>query len=226
MPAPAFHADRLSLESDGAEHFPAALGAAELEALDRASTLAPGKPGRRLEPGMGLRALLGGPDAIAASLLGPAARPVRAMLLDKNRGRNWALGWHQDRTIALRARRPVHGFGAWTVKAGIVHAEPPFPLLERMLTLRVHLDPAGPDNAPLMIVPGSHRLGRIAEPDIPGIAERHEPFACLADAGDIWAYASTILHASERASAPARRRVLQLSYSADDLPGGLEWLGV
>lgn len=25
---------------------------------------------------------------------------------------------------------------------------------------------------------------------------------------------------------PARRRVLQLNYSADELPGGLEWLGV
>jgi hypothetical protein len=170
--------------------------------------------------------LLGAADAIAESFLGPASRPVRAMLLDKNTDRNWALGWHQDRTIAVRARRPVGGFGGWTVKAGIVHAEPPFALLEGMLTLRIHIDPAGPANAPLSIVRGSHRLGRLAEPGIAEVAARGEAHACIADAGDIWAYAATIVHASDRAVVPQRRRVLQISYSADDLPGGLEWLGV
>ena len=111
------------------------------------------------------------------------------------------------------------------MKSGILHAEPPFGLLERMLTLRIHLDPAGPGNAPLLILRGSHRLGRIAEPEIPEIAERCETYACLAEAGDIWVYAATTLHASDRANVPARRRVLQVSYSAEELPGGLEWLG-
>ena len=45
-------------------------------------------------------------------------------------------------------------------------------------------------------------------------------------AGDVWVYSASILHASDRASAGGRRRVLQLSYSADPLPGGLEWLGI
>jgi hypothetical protein len=35
-----------------------------------------------------------------------------------------------------------------------------------------------------------------------------------------------ILHASEAARRPARRRVLQVDYAARDLPGALEWLGV
>lgn len=226
MPLAAPRADDPTLARDGAEHFPAALSRAERAALGGALTIAPGRPGARLEPDKKLRPLLGAADAIAASFLGPASRPVRAMLLDKNPARNWALGWHQDRTIAVRARRPVDGYGAWTVKSGIVHVEPPFALLERMLTLRVHLDPAGPVNGPLLIVRGSHRLGRIAEADADAIAEREGTFACLAEAGDIWAYAPTILHASERSAAPAQRRVLQLSYSADDLPCGLEWLGV
>lgn len=95
-----------------------------------------------------------------------------------------------------------------------------------MLALRIHLDGAGEDNAPLLIVPGSHRLGRIAEPEIAGTVTRLGVRACLAEAGDVWAYAAPILHASERARSPARRRVLQLAYSAEDLPGGLEWLGL
>ena len=102
---------------------------------------------------------------------------------------------------------------------------PPFALLERMLTLRIHLDPAGPDNAPLLIVPGSHRLGVLAGRDIPAIAARGPQAACLAERGDLWLYATPILHASARAARPERRRVLQLLYSADALPNGLQWLG-
>lgn len=51
-------------------------------------------------------------------------------------------------------------------------------------------------------------------------------FACLAAAGDMWAYATPILHASSAATQPRRRRVLQVDYAAIDLPGGLEWLGI
>jgi hypothetical protein len=35
-----------------------------------------------------------------------------------------------------------------------------------MLTLRIHLDPVGPDNAPQLVMIGSHRFGRVAEGDI------------------------------------------------------------
>jgi ectoine hydroxylase-related dioxygenase (phytanoyl-CoA dioxygenase family) len=112
------------------------------------------------------------------------------------------------------------------MKSGIDHAVPPLALLERMLTLRLHLDDCAADNSPLLIAPGSHRLGRIAERDIPATVERLGASACLAGAGDIWAYRTLVLHASARAAAPTRRRVLQLLYSADTLPPPLDWLGV
>jgi hypothetical protein len=219
--------DRAALERDGALHFPGAFDDPGIAALQ--SCVAPlpdGRPGARLLPGTALRPLLAPADRIASAFLGPAARPVRALLLDKGPERNWALGWHQDRTIALRERIDVPGFADWTVKSGIAHAVPPFALLERMLTLRIHLDRAGPDNGPLLIVPGSHRLGPIAEPELEGVVERLGSFACLAEAGDVWLFSAPILHASARSLEPAGRRVLQLSYSADRLPGGLEWLGV
>ena len=112
------------------------------------------------------------------------------------------------------------------MKSGLHHTVPPFALLERMLTLRIHLDDTGPANAPLLVSPGTHRLGRIPEPEITPAVEAHGTAACLAEAGDIWVYSTPILHASERAAAPTRRRVLQLLYSADSLPPPLEWLGV
>jgi hypothetical protein len=215
----------MRLDRDGARLFPAAFTGSEIAGLIRFFS-GFDRPGARLGSMPGLAERLGPADSIARALLGPLARPVGAKLFDKSPGRNWALGWHQDRTVAVRERRDVAGFRQWTLKAGIPHCVPPFEILERSLTLRVHLDPAGPANAPLLVAPGSHRLGPVAERDMAAAVARHGAFACLAEAGDAWAFATPILHASERALRPARRRVLQLLYSADDLPGGLEWLGV
>ena len=164
--------------------------------------------------------------AAATALLGPGCQPVRATLFDKTVGANWALGWHQDRTIALAERIETPGFGPWSRKDGMLHVEPPFDLLELMVTLRVHLDAVGPDNAPLRIAPGSHRLGRLPEAEIDAAVARCGTHDCLAARGDIWAYATPILHASKAAKAPARRRVLQVDYSVDAMPGRLRWLGV
>lgn len=216
----------MQLDRDGARLFPAAFGPAEVAALADLLSLPAARPGARLTSTPGLAAILGPADAIAAGLIGPAARAVGAKLFDKSQARNWALGWHQDRSVAVRERRDVPGFGQWTLKSGIPHCVPPFGWLERSLTLRVHLDPVGAGNAPLLVAPGSHRLGPVAEPAIAAAVERCGVTACLAETGDVWAYATPILHASARAEAPARRRVLQLLYSADRLPGGLEWLGL
>ena len=158
--------------------------------------------------------------------MGKSCRAVRAVLFDKNRSLNWALGWHQDRTISVAERRDVPGFDSWTVKQGMIHVEPPFDIIASMVTLRVHFDPVPMNNAPLRIAPGSHRFGRIAEPDIPKIVERCGEAACTAEAGDVWIYRTPILHASDTAAANGRRRVLQVDYAAKELPGGLQWLGL
>lgn len=187
-----------------------------------------GRAGVRLHGIDGLAALLSA-DALgscAARLLGPAARPVRAILFDKNAATNWALGWHQDRTIAVAERVEAPGFGPWSIKAGMIHVEPPFSLIEAMITIRVHLDPVDTDNAPLLVAPGSHRLGRIAEAEIEDAVLRCGTAACLAGRGDIWVYATSILHASAASVRPARRRVLQVDFSAERLPAPLAWLGV
>ena len=174
----------------------------------------------------GLAEVAGPASAIATAILGDGARPVRATLFDKDRHRNWALGWHQDRTIAVRERSDAAGFEQWTMKQGIHHVVPPFAYLARMLTLRIHIDPAGPENAPLLVAPGSHRLGRHCRGDIRAAVDRCGRTTCPAKRGDVWLYATPILHASDRALRPGRRRVLQILYSADTLPGGLEWLGI
>ena len=200
---------------------------AELEAA--LACLPPDEAGIRIQGIQALRPLLaveGAIGAIAASVLGAVARPVRAILFNKSPETNWSLAWHQDRTICVKEKRETPGFGPWTVKGGMHHVSPPFDLLARMVTLRAHLDDVPTTNAPLLIAPGSHTLGRIPVSDVDEVVRRCGTRTCMAEAGDVWLYATPILHASEAASMPTSRRVLQVDFAADALPHGLEWLGV
>jgi hypothetical protein len=220
----------LNLGRDGADRYTGAMPREELTGLQRFSdAVLDGQSGIRVFDRPEVRAALAPGGSIgrcAAAILGAAARPVRAILFDKTADNNWAVPWHQDRTIAVRERQEVDGFGPWSVKAGVVHVEPPFDIIENMITIRAHLDDCPDDNAPLLVVPGSHRLGRVAAGDTAAVAHAHGHAACRAMAGDLWIYATSIVHASERARNPRRRRVLQVDYADSELPGGLQWLGV
>lgn len=197
-----------------------------LPALEQCYAGAPHAPGRRITRLGALAPFLTGSGAIAElveHLAGRAMRPVRAIAFDKSPDANWALGWHQDRTINLAARAEVEGYGPWTIKQGSQHVEPPFKVIAAMLTLRIHLDPVTQDNAPLEIALGSHRKGYIAEPDVAAVVAGSSLAVCLAQPGDVWAYSTPILHASQRSRSTARRRVLQVDFSAAALPEPLEW---
>lgn len=219
----------LTFERDGAVLVRQGALAVLERTLAMAVTFPQDHAGVRLYDVPALSAIIGAGSHIAGlatELLARPAFPVRAVLFNKSAQQNWSLAWHQDRTVVVRRRIEVDGFGPWTIKAGLVHVAPPMTVLSRMVTVRIHLDRVPASNAPLLIAPGSHTLGRIAEGDIADTVAQCGTFACLAEAGDVWLYATPILHASEAARERARRRVLQVDYAVDALPGGLEWLGV
>jgi hypothetical protein len=221
---------RLDFARDGAAYFPNVLPETDLVALrDLADKSVGARPGARLRDVQVLDAVLaatGAVGALAARLTSTAARPVRAVMFDKTPDANWAVAWHQDRTLPVAERVEVEGFGPWSTKDGLLHVAPPFEILARMVTLRVHLDPVDVANAPLRAALGSHRLGRVPAGDVTARAAEHTVIDCLAQAGDVWAYATPILHASDRAEPPRRRRVLQVDFADFDLPGGLRWIGL
>ena len=152
--------------------------------------------------------------------------PVRAILFDKTPQQNWSLGWHQDRTIAVMEKREVSGFGLWSVKAGIVHVEPPFSIMENLYTIRIHLDDVDENNAPLLIAAGSHHFGRVTENHMHAATDKCTIKACTAQRGDIWLYHTPILHASSAARSGKNRRVLQMDLADFALPDELEWAGI
>lgn len=166
-----------------------------------------------------------GVRTLVEAVLGPGAFAVRGLLFDKTPGANWMVPWHQDLTIAVKARVEAPGFGPWTVKAGVAHVRPPVDVLERMLTVRVHLDADDPTRGPLRVVPGSHRDGRLGALETQTWLERNTAVTCLVPRGGALLMSPLLLHASS-ASAEGphhHRRVVHLEFAADSLPHGLEW---
>jgi ectoine hydroxylase-related dioxygenase (phytanoyl-CoA dioxygenase family) len=161
--------------------------------------------------------------SLADDLLGGSSVVVRSILFDKTPDANWDVPWHQDVTIAVERQIEVPGFGPWSMKAGVPHVKPPQGVLQGIATIRIHLDPCPPENGALLVVPGSHARGLVAERDI--IASECDAFAhvCAVPAGGVVVMSPLTFHASRKSINPERRRVLHLEFSATHLPGGLAW---
>ena len=161
--------------------------------------------------------------ALVSPVLGPGCFPVRGILFDKTPEANWNVVWHQDLSIAVRERRDVEGFGPWSEKAGVVHVQPPAHILERMLTVRLHLDDCAETNGPLLVLPGSHLGGRLTAPEIQHQRTQMVSVPCPVPSGGALLMRPLLLHASSASQSPRHRRVIHLEYAAEPLPGGLQW---
>lgn len=159
------------------------------------------------------------------SKLPPDMQPVRGILFDKTPGANWKVAWHQDLTITVREKVKVPDYGPWSVKDSMVHVQPPVPLLEAMVTLRLHLDDTPADNGALRVLPASHLHGRLDATAITRLRETTPEHICEARAGDVLVMKPLILHASSASARPGHRRVVHVEYARKgSLPPALRWL--
>ena len=163
--------------------------------------------------------------ALVEPVLGNNAKVVRGIFFDKTPVANWKVPWHQDTIIAVRARQDVAGYSAWSVKAGVVHVQPPIEILASILALRLHLDDTDETNGALRVIPGSHQGGLLDDDTIQQWKEQENAVTCSVLRGGALLMRPLLLHASSVAVQPSHRRVLHLEYSAADLPEGLEWYG-
>jgi ectoine hydroxylase-related dioxygenase (phytanoyl-CoA dioxygenase family) len=225
------------LERDGFAIIPDAIAPRVVEELVRALERV-GPSGSALDRGGGVYAMRnllrnvpetrrlaksGALRALVEPVLGPGAFVVRGLFFDKTPEANWGVPWHQDLTIAVRARTASPGYGPWTVKAGVPHVQPPVPVLEGMLTVRVQLDEGAEENGPLRVLPGSHARGRLDADATRDWLARVAPVSCAVPRGGVLLMRPLILHASSPARGPGRRRVVHLEYAAAPLPGGVAW---
>jgi hypothetical protein len=154
---------------------------------------------------------------IVTHVLGSHAGLVRGLYFDKPPEQSWTLPFHRDTVIAVRDNRaPGPGFSHPTTKAGVPHVDAPDDVLERMLVLRIHLDPMTADNGPLSLIPGSHRERECSANAV----------APLGPAGDVLAMRPLAAHGSRHTTpgTMVRRRIVHLEFAAmRELPGGMEW---
>lgn len=164
-----------------------------------------------------------GVRALVSNAAGPDARPVRAIAFDKTGQRNWFVPWHQDRTIAVKRRDDSAAVTNWTVKAGIPHCEAPVSLLETMVTLRWHLDPIGPNDGGLRMLPGSHDKGRLTSEDIRRLCAATTVSEPPVRAGTVIAMRPLLVHGSRRRRSQGHRRILHVEIAAGEPPAPLDW---
>ena len=149
-------------------------------------------------------------------VLGPTSGVVRGLYFDKPPGHSWALPWHRDFNIAVKAHGVLGTFDKPTRKAGVPHVEAPTELLATMLTARIHLDAMTPHNGPLRVVPRSHLTD----------ADHGDAVTLLCEAGDVLLMRPLLLHASGHTDPthPTHRRIVHLECAPSSaLPDGYEW---
>ena len=162
--------------------------------------------------------------ALVEPILGAHFFAVRGILFDKIPDANWKVPWHQDVTIAVQERVEVDDFGPWSMKADVLHVQPPASILENMLTVRLHLDNCGEDNGALRVLPGSHKHGKIPEQGIAGLRESLPEHVCAVGLGGALLMRPLLLHSSSPSRVPGHRRVVHLDFASVTLPAGLRWL--
>lgn len=148
---------------------------------------------------------------------------VRCILFDKTAEKNWLVTWHQDKTVTVNKTFSQSGWSPWSVKDNTHHVQPPIQVLEQMLTIRIHLDPADRNNGCLKIIPQSHQLGILSNSQIQEITQQQKPVHCEVEAGDALFMKPHILHSSSKSLKPRHRRIVHIEYSCHELPSGIEW---
>jgi ectoine hydroxylase-related dioxygenase (phytanoyl-CoA dioxygenase family) len=159
---------------------------------------------------------------LAESVLGPSCFAVRAIFFNKTPEANWKVAWHQDLTIAVREKREAVGFSSWSVKHGATHVQPPASILERMLAIRLHLDDNDDENGPLRCVPGSQKLGRLANDEIRAL-DKSQSVTCHAPTGSALLMRPLVVHASSSYTSARARRVVHIEFTNVELLDGLRW---
>lgn len=211
----------MPLDDSGYDVPPRGLSEADLQALSR--EFPPSSPNRRnlfvFSPLVESLVKRGSFSHLAQEIIGERAFAVRAIFFNKIEKANWHVPFHQDIGIPIREHRDVPGFSAFTRKDGILHANAPAEVLEKLLILRLHIDACTLSNGAIRLIPGSHKLGRVSDPHIHPQSEAQPEL----QAGGILRLRPLLLHASAHTSSDTPRRVVHIEYAAHDLPGGLEW---
>lgn len=149
-------------------------------------------------------------------------KSIKSIYFDKPPNANWIVNWHQDLTINLVNRMDVDQYKNWRETKERVVVQPNRELLERIFTIRIHLDDCTKENGALNVIESSHARGPI---DIKewAITKEGRQKLCEVKKGGILLMKPLILHSSSRTENEKNRRVIHIEFTDQELPEGLQW---
>ena len=148
---------------------------------------------------------------------------VQCTYFDKSPLRNWRVAFHQDLAVPAAQRSDHPDLGRWSKKEGQLFVHAPASLLERLLAVRLHIDPSTASNGALRLVPRSHRQGQLAPEQIQQVRVSTQEITCTADPGDVLLMRPLMLHASSKGLTSARRRVLHFLFAPRSPGYNMQW---
>lgn len=148
-------------------------------------------------------------------LLQPDLTVVQCNYFSKDANTNWHVALHRDKSIPVEHRIKSDAWSGWSHKEGVLYAQPPRSVLEKVVVVRHHLDDTDAGNGGLELVCGSHKNNsaagqRVLPPVRKGGAIIMRPLT---------------LHASRKLKA-GQRRVLHFVFGPQGLPNGAEWASI
>ncbi len=158
-----------------------------------------------------------------AAILPNDAVAIQCTYFEKSLSRNWLVPIHQDLSIPVAQHVDHPALRGWSEKEGSVYVQPPAELLERLVAIRLHLDPCTEVDGPLQFIPGSHTRGRIGAAEAADWRRLHPLVTCTANPSDALAMRPLSLHTSSKASGTSLRRVLHCLFGPATPPYGLRW---
>lgn len=118
---------------------------------------------------------------------------------------NWMVPLHRDEYFICNEHVRAGDAAVSTIKEGERFGLYPFPLLRRIIAVRVAIDRISQDNGPLRVIPRSDGEGFVPSDLDRGVEVLQEP-------GDALIMSPLIYHASGRIAGGGRRRVLHFAY--------------
>jgi ectoine hydroxylase-related dioxygenase (phytanoyl-CoA dioxygenase family) len=146
---------------------------------------------------------------------------VKSIYFDKPPASNWFVAYHQDIIIAVKEKKETPGFNHWTVKPGYFQVQAPVVLLEKLYTIRIHLDDTTSNNGALKILPKSHLKGILRSEAIETL--KSQETVCEVSRGGIMLMKPLLMHSSGRTTNHQSRRVIHIEITNAALPNGLNW---
>lgn len=204
----------MNLERDGFGVVPTPFTSKHLDPL-RDSLIQNDAPGERClldHPGVRMLAISLKNHLASEGHLPANSVAIDAIAFNKTAAKNWKVPWHQDVIFPIHAGGFTDQPDLLTVKQGVSYSRPPREILEQLLAVRLHLDDCGPDNGPLRVSPGTHRLGILLSDSISNQIASHGEASAIARAGEAVLMRPLCLHASSQACKPSHRRVLHFVY--------------